>query len=118
MSFFGKTATVRFVRLAYLDFSYIFPIETTNEPFGLKNINKPVRALGPFHFTCGKQFTLIGKQKNQTGGEGSRWSYVWTDSNSTFSSTFLVVYANNDQIDNVLPGGQAREPTATLPTCT
>ena len=47
MSFFGKTATGRFVRLAYLDFSYIFPIETTNEPFGLKNINKPVRALGP-----------------------------------------------------------------------
>ena len=47
MSFFGKTATVRFVRLAYLDFSYNFPIETTNEPFGLKNINKPVRALGP-----------------------------------------------------------------------
>ena len=44
MSIFGKTATVRFVRLAYLDFSYIFPIETTNEPFGLKNINKPVRA--------------------------------------------------------------------------
>ena len=24
----------------------MFPIETTNEPFGLKNINKPVRALG------------------------------------------------------------------------
>ena len=48
MSFyFGKTATVRFARIAYLDFSYIFPIETTNEPFGLKNINKPVRALGP-----------------------------------------------------------------------
>ena len=47
MSFCGKTATVRIVRLAYLDFSYIFPIETTNEPFGLKNINKPVRALGP-----------------------------------------------------------------------
>ena len=47
MSFFGKTATVRFVRLVYLDFSHICPIETTNEPFGLKNINKPVRALGP-----------------------------------------------------------------------
>ena len=44
MSFFGNTATVRFVRLAYLNFSYIFPIE----PFGLKNINKPVRALEPY----------------------------------------------------------------------
>ena len=57
MSYFGKTATVRFVKLAYSDFSYIFPIETTNEPFGLKNINKPVQALGPYG-QCVK-FTVI-----------------------------------------------------------
>ena len=49
MSSFGKTATVRFVRIAYLDFSYIFRIETINEPFGLKNINKPVRAMRPVY---------------------------------------------------------------------
>ena len=48
MSFYGKTATVRLVIIAYLYFSYIFPMQTIKELFGVKNINKPVPALGPY----------------------------------------------------------------------
>ena len=54
MSFFGDTGTAGFVRIAYLDFSCIF---------GIKNINKPVRAPGPLvaspHLTRCQDFSEV-----------------------------------------------------------